>query len=213
MHDWDELLKLKHVKLCLTRNAHNWPLQFETEYPLVNNQYRYRFGQLKQEFLKTFGKSWIDYDLKDKFKLTVIDDPMGYVFHMLQFLNETTPGGNEQSQINHLFSNLPIQIKRRMVVNMPKTIAEFIEQLKDFVRENKYTELSKFENEKVSNSINTAIQDLCQTIQTFQIQMTNSNDQKRSINSRPGIADNSGNRYGNMRNQNINRNQKTVDDL
>ena len=110
---------------------------------------------------------------------------MGYVFHMLQFLNETTPGANEQSQINHLFSNLPIQIKRRMVINMPKNIAEFIEQLKNFVRENKYNEMTKFENEKVSNSINTAIQDLCQTIQTFQIQMTNSNDQKRLINSRP----------------------------
>ena len=88
VYDRDELLKFKHMKLCLTRNAHNRLLQFETKYPLVNNQYGYRFEQLKQVFLKTFGKSWIDYDLQDKSKLTVIDDPMDYVFHMWQFLNE-----------------------------------------------------------------------------------------------------------------------------
>ena len=92
-----------YQKLCLTRNAHNWLLQFESKNPFVNGQYGYQFDQIKRELLKTFGKSWIDYDLQDKTKLAVIDDSLGYVFHMLQFLNETSHCANEQSQINHLF--------------------------------------------------------------------------------------------------------------
>ena len=143
-------------------------MQYEAKNPPLNSRYGYRFDNLKDEFLKTFGKSWIDYDLQDKSKLTVIEDPLGYVFHMLQFLKETTPGANEQSQINHLFSNLPMQIKRNMVLNMPRTVNEFIDQLKNFERESKYQELTaKVETEKVTHSFSTAIQDLCQTIKSF----------------------------------------------
>ena len=76
VYEWDELLKIKHIKICLIRNAHNWLLQYEAKNPPLNNRYGYRFDNLKDEFLKTFGKSWIDYDLQDKSKLTVIDDPL-----------------------------------------------------------------------------------------------------------------------------------------
>ena len=113
---------------------------------------------------------------------------------MLQFLKETTPGANEQSQTNHLFSNLPMQIKGKMVLNMPRTVNEFIDQLKNFVRESKYHELTaKAETEKVTHSFSTAIQDLCQTIQSFQTQAGNSSPAKYFNSNKNQNSDNSAN--------------------
>ena len=89
----NEDLQIKHLTLALVRNAHSCLRAFEIEHPKG-----YEFDAIKNSFLRTFGKSWVDYDLQERSKLCVTDDPLGYVFHILQFLRETNPKATEETK-------------------------------------------------------------------------------------------------------------------
>lgn len=123
IYGWTEEFKLKHFKLALTHNAASWlyNLEKKTEEqraPVANVPVSanapvgplYTWEELNDNFIKTFGKTYIDYDLMGKSgRMKFAEDPLSYVLNMLTYLNETSPHASEKDKIKHLVGgSLPI---------------------------------------------------------------------------------------------------------
>lgn len=59
------------------------------------------------------------------------EDPLSYVFHVLNYVSSTNPATSESDKVNRLFDGLPTSLKSAFVRDPPKTVQEFTDRLKD----------------------------------------------------------------------------------
>lgn len=60
------------------------------------------FGN-EEKFLRTFGRSQVDYDLLgESGKMATNEDPFPYIFHVLRYVKASSPNATEAEQITWL---------------------------------------------------------------------------------------------------------------
>ena len=158
IYTWNEDYKLKHFKLALTHNAASWLYNFEKKKEEERANLNpgigplYNWADLKDSFLKMFGKTYIDYDLMGEVgRMKFAEDPLSYVLNMLTYLNETSPNASEKDKVQQLFRGLPTNVKVRVVAHLPDTVDQFIVMLQNLAREQSY--VSKFLHDPFANSL------------------------------------------------------------
>jgi hypothetical protein len=89
LHDWGDAEKLKYLYLTLERNAMDWHR---------SNLHLKTWKEMKDSFIATFGKNWVDvdFDQKANHKLA-IEDPLAYVSRNFESSDPLAP---ESAKIN-----------------------------------------------------------------------------------------------------------------
>jgi hypothetical protein len=126
LHDWGDAEKLKYLYLTLERNAMDWHR---------SNLHLKTWREMKDSFIATFGKNWVDvdFDQKANHKLA-IEDPLAYVSRIVRNFESSDPLAPESAKINKLLTGLPSHLKIHFVTNTPKTVIEFTNGLQNAAR-------------------------------------------------------------------------------
>ena len=98
---------------------------------------------LKAAFLTTFGKTRVDFNIGGESSgLLASEDPVAFVYQVLNVVNTTSPNATEAEKVNRLFAELLIHMKPGIVRNPPQTVRSFTGRLRDLSREAAYVRTS-----------------------------------------------------------------------
>ena len=127
-------MKLKHLYLAVTKNAMRWH---------ESNKHLHNWADLKADFLNTFLKTRVDFDIVGQSsRLLASEDPVVFVFQVLNVVNTTSPNATEAEKVNRLFAELPIHMKPGFVRSPPQSVRSFTERMRDLSREAAYVRTS-----------------------------------------------------------------------
>ncbi|OQV17057.1 hypothetical protein BV898_08776 [Hypsibius exemplaris] len=138
-HKWDDAEKLNYLFLALKGNAMDWHQSMST---------RAIWTEMRQAFLKAFGKQWVDMSLDEKTTHRLArEEPYSYATRILRNLEHTHPGASEHDRVLQLMCQLPKNLKPHFVRrDPPKSVQEFTEDLQNAARIQCLHEESVLEN-------------------------------------------------------------------
>jgi hypothetical protein len=153
VHSWTDADKLKYLNLACEKSALRWHEANKSRFTTWNI--------FREEFIKAFGKNLFDLDLLGLSRhFAASENPLGYVFEVLDYVLLCNPQATELERVQRLFDGLPMHLKGAFVREPPTTTQAFIERLKDVSREQRY-------NEKALISANACTPGILSSITSF----------------------------------------------
>ena len=97
VHGWTAEVKVKHLYLAVRKNAMRWH---------EANKHLQTWDALKTDFLTTFGKTGVDFDIAGKSsRLLASEDPVAFVIKVLNVVSTISPNATEVEKVNRLFTD------------------------------------------------------------------------------------------------------------